>query len=335
MRRSFVRPFAVARRATVSAAPRPMLRRTIVAAVLAISLSGCTHSASVAPVRATAPVPVAAPAVVAPLPARITIARTVAERSYTVQSSATIERDSAGRTDTQRIDTRASIALSMTRTDDGALRGSGRVDAFTVQLSGAGVVVPLPSSGLSSSATATKQVRPSGFAPLLFDAALEATSVRVTARPPLINECDRNEAGATTLVHDLLVRVPSTIVVGASWRDSISSVLCRVGIPITVRAVHEYVVQSVDGSGATTAIRIRRTIATRLDGKVGSAWRTLELSGTGTGANDIRVDATSGAVQSIDGQYVLTLQLIERGRSSAPKSQRVTQKTTLHAETPR
>ncbi len=302
----------------------------LLAPLFATAVAACTRSAVVAPVPAAAPAPIIAPAAPTLRPARISIARTVGAHSYTVRSSATIERDSAGRTDTQRIDTRASIVLALTRSDDGALRGNGRVDAFAVQISGAGVVASLPAAGASS-----KKANPETFAPLNFDAALDATSLRVTARPPLINECDRTESGATSLVHDLLLRIPAAVLVGDTWRDSTSSVLCRVGIPITVRAMHEYVVQAVEGSGATATIRVQRTTSTRLDGKIGTTWRTLELSGIGSGTDDVRVDASTGVMQSIDGQYVLTLQVSERGRSSAPRSQRVTQQSTLHAETPR
>jgi hypothetical protein len=268
--------------------------------------------------------------VAAPLPARTAVARSVTERSYAVRSSATIERDSASRTDVQRIETRVTVALGVSRSNEGNVRGSGRIDAFSVQLTGAGVVVPLPPASRAPTTPRTTAV--DSFKPVLFDAVLDAASMRVTTRPPMVNECDRNEAGAVSVVHELLIRVPASVVRGESWRDSTSSVLCRVGMPITVHATHEYLVESIDGGTSTASLRLKRTTSTRLDGKVTTTWRTLELTGVGTGTDDMRVDALSGAVQSLDGQSVLTVQVSERGRSTATRSQRMTQKSTLHAE---
>lgn len=291
--------------------------------------SACSRGAAPAPVAAPAPAPVPPP-VVAPLPARITLASAVAERRYDVTSSARIERDSAGHKDEQRVESQGVITWTLQRSADGALRGSGRVDSFAVRIEGAGVAAPTVQSRSTSGA-------PGGTSPTVlpavaFDAVLDAISVRVVTRPPLANECDRSESGATALVRDLLLRVPTRVASGDRWRDSSVSIICRVGIPITVRSTHEYVLERVEGVLPTMTLHIKRVTTTRLEGKLGSAWRALELTGTGTGTDDARVDVSTGALMLLDGQGTLTLQLTDRSRPTTPRTQRITQQLTTHAE---
>lgn len=299
------------------------------ATVAIFTVTACGRATAPSPVVAPTPVPVSAP-VAAPLPARIAVASAVAERRYDVKSSARIERDSAGRKDEQRVESQGVVTWMLQRSPDGALRGSGRVDSFAVKIEGAGVAAPTVQS--KSTSGSVGGASPTIFPAVAFDAILDAISVRVVTRPPLANECDRSESGATALVRDLLLRVPTSVVSGDRWRDSSVSIICRVGIPITVRSTHEYVLERVEGMLPATTLFIKRTTATRLEGKLGSAWRALELTGSGTGTDDARIDVSTGALMLLDGQGTLTLQLTDRSRPSTPRTQRITQQLTTHAE---
>ncbi len=292
-------------------------------------MSACGRAAAPSVVITPAPVPAAAPVAVV-LPSRIAVASAVAERSYEVRATARIERDSAGHNDEQRVESRGVVTWSLRRAADGAVRGSGRVDSFAVRIEGAGAPVPTPVP-ISNVSGALSRVPTS----VAFDAVLDATTVRVVTRPPLANECDRPESSATALVRDLLVRVPTSVVSGDRWRDSSVSIVCRVGIPITVRSQHEYLLERVEGAAANMTLYIKRTTSTRLEGKLGSAWRALELTGSGSATDNARVDVTTGALLQLDGQGTLTLQLIDRSRPTTPRTQRITQQLTTHVESRR
>lgn len=302
-------------------------RTVAFAFVTAVAVSACGRTAAPSPVAAATPVPVA-PAAVAPLPPRLAVASIVAERRYDVRSSARIERDSAGRKDEQRVESQGVVTWSLQRSADGSLRGSGRVDAFVVRIEGAGASPPL---GQAATATNLPTAAPISTT-VAFDAILDAISVRVVTRPPLANECDRPEAAATALVRDLLLRVPTTVASGDRWRDSTVSIICRVGIAIAVRSQHEYLLERIEKSASTATLVISRVTSTRLEGKLGSAWRALELAGSGTETDNARVDVTTGALLLLDGQGTLTLQLTDRSRPNTPRTQRITQQLTTHAE---
>ena len=302
---------------------------TVTVTVSVFVLSGCGHAVAPPAVVAPTPIPVALP-VEAPVPSRIMVASAVAERRYDVRATARIERDSAGHREEQRVESHGVVTWSLQRSADGAMRGSGRVDSFAVRIEGAGA--PAPTAVTVSGASGAVSRVPTSVA---FDAVLDAMTVRVVTRPPLANECDRPESGATALVRDLLVRVPTSVVGGDRWRDSAVSIVCRVGIPITVRSQHEYVLERVEGVAANRTLYITRTTSTRLEGKLGSAWRALELTGSGRATDTARVDVTTGALVQLDGQGMLTLQLTDRSRPTTPRTQRITQQLTTHAEVKR
>jgi len=296
------------------------------AIVMACAITACSRTPAPIPVASAAPIPVAPPVVVA-MPARIVVAGSVAERRYDVRATARIERDSAGQKEVQRVESSGIVTWSLERASDGAVKASGRVDSFAVHIEGAGAPAATVVAGSSASG-----VVPHSVTSVAFDAVLDAMSVRVVTRPPLANECDRPESAATALVRDLLVRVPTSVSAGDRWRDSSVSLVCRVGIPITVRSQHEYVLERVEGGPPNTTLHIQRTTSTRLDGKLGSAWRALELTGSGRATESARVDVTTGALLQLDGQGTLTLQLTDRSRPTAPRTQRITQTLTTHAE---
>jgi hypothetical protein len=189
----------------------------------------------------------------------------------------------------------------------------GQVDSFTVR------------STLDTTRRAGAPVMP---ALLLLEATLDSTVLRVTTRPPLANECDRPEAGAAALAREVLVRVPDGVVVGDQWRDSSVALVCRSGVPITVYTS----VQSRLDKATSETLTITRTIASRLEGTGGSAFRALALTGSATGTQRLEVSVARGTMEKLEGTSTLTLQVSERAPPAAARTQQVTQRVELQAE---
>jgi hypothetical protein len=309
------------------------LRRASLAVGAWLVMAACGAPPAPAPVPMPAPRPVTPPPVTVSV-LRVSIPSSVPAQRYDVRVRARLQRDSAGRKDEQRVESRGLVTMSLQRAADGALRSSGRVDSFAVQVDGAGVspVSASPTSSPTFAAVSTP------LGPVLFDASLDGLRLLVATRPPLANECDRPEAGATALVRDLVVRIPASLSEGDRWRDSTVSIVCRVGIPITVRTQSEYEVRRIEQRsesgpeprGSTGTVIVRRQSSTRMEGKLTSAWRALELVGTGLGSDEMRVDVASGALLQLEGEGTLTLQLTDRSRGT-PRVQRVVQALTVRA----
>ena len=275
-----------------------------------------------------APVPTPSPAVAAPaLPSpivstRVLLPRTQPITTWTISAVTRLNVSGAampaGVSDEQRVDTRALVSMSFERTATGALRGSGQVDSFTVRSSIADSPTPAP---LTAAA-------PSRVSLLLIDAFIDSTSLRVVARPPLANECDRSEVSAMQLARELLVRVPDGVGEGAQWRDSTVTLVCRSGVPLTVYTITHSTLATV----SRETLVVRREMTTRLEGKGGSAFRAFDLVGTGSGSQRLEIAARTGILETLQGSSTLTMQLTERIPPGTPRSQQVLQRVELRAE---
>lgn len=224
----------------------------------------------------------------------------------------------AGVSDEQRIDTRALVSMSFERTATGALRGSGQVDSFTVRSSIADSPTPL----------VVVAVAPSRPSLLLIDALIDSTNLRVVARPPLANECDRPEVSAMQLARELLVRIPDGVGEGDQWRDSTVTLVCRNGVPLTVYTITRSTLATV----SRETLVVRREMTTKLEGKGGTAFRAFELVGTGSGSQRLEIAARTGILETLLGTSTLTMQLMERIPPGTPRSQQVLQRVELRAE---
>jgi hypothetical protein len=241
-----------------------------------------------------------------PAVVRVSLPARLVGTTWRVESSARVT--IAGGGGEQRIDSYALVSWSAERQPHGALRASGQVDSFTVR------------SGLDSRRTAPVPTMP---ALILLDATLESGAVRVSTRPPLANECDRPEASAAALARDLLVRVPNGVAVGDRWRDSVVTLTCRSGVPMVV---HTTVLSQLEELTDELLV-VRRDLTAQYQGKGGTAFRTLELTGTGVGAQRARVHALRGTLERLEGTMTLTLQATERTPGNAPRSQQIVQRT--------
>lgn len=291
-------------------------KSTVFPCIVFVLASSCAGGAAVN----SSPIP--APSSPAALPAgaearRVSLPLRVMGATWRVSSVARVKVTGGGvsgaAAEEQRIESRGLVSWTVERTSAGAIRASGQVDSFTVRTSfdaGKGAMLPtMP--GL-----------------LLLDATLDSATVRVTTKPPLANECDRPEAGASAMARELLVRIPNGILVGERWRDSSVTLICRSGVPMTVHTTVTSTVESVD----EVVVVVRREMVSRFEGKSGSPFRSLELSGTSTGAQRVEIGAQRGAVERLEGTSTLTLQATERLSGAVPRVQQVTQRVEIRAE---
>ncbi len=275
-----------------------------------VSASGCASgSGPVArPTPASLPAPDAPPGP-PPSAARYAIPALVTDTRYRIESVTLFERDSAGRKESQRSTSKAQSVIRLRRSGSGAFVGTGRVFGYSV------------SSPLSPS--------PVAFDSLRFDAVQDARELRVVVQPPLANECDRPETGALTLVRDLLVRVPTSVAIGETWRDSTVQIVCRASLPLIVRTAAEYVVMDVSRGDDGLLVAIRRTTTSRVDGRITSPWRSVDVVGTGSGSLDIKVSVATGAVRHVQGTSTMTMTMTDHTPPAARRIQQVTQRVAV------
>ncbi len=284
----------------------------------AVFLSACAPAVAPLPTPApSAPTPSVAPA--APAVSRVLLPPRLNATTWRVTSSARLKASGAGvSTDEQRVDTRALVSWSLTRTATGGLRGTGQVDSFTV----------------SSSLDTAKSVSPRGTASntgsslLLIEATVDSALARVSIRPPLANECDRSEVSAASLARELLIRIPDGVAANDRWRDSTAMLVCRSGVPMVVHTTTWSTLESIDAD----RLIVKRDITTRLEGKGGSAFRALELNGNGTGAQRAEVRVSDGSVSKLEGSSTLTLQLRETAPPAPTRSSQLVQRVEYRAE---
>ncbi len=309
--------------------------RRLMIALAVISAAAC------APTRPVVePMPEAPPVVVAPPPApvapsSVTIATSHDTLRYDVVSTARVERDSAGQANREEIVTKARVSFAMERIGTGVLgraldlRSTGRVDGFVITSSDR--VTGSRSSALPG--VATTPSRPVAPLTVPFDATLNGLTARVSPRPALVNECDQPEMSALALARELLVRLPPELVVGRSWSDTTRVFMCRGGVPVTVQQVGTATVRSLESgpNGAFTRVNIDRTLQTRVEGQLATSWRTVGLTGRGSGTQQLIVDATTGALVELQSESTMQLDVRDSARRDQGQ-QSLTQRVTLTAE---
>lgn len=242
---------------------------------------------------------------------------------YLSEVSATLERDSAGRVLTEHVATRALITLQGRRDTLGAFRGSGVVDSFTVR----GLERALAPNQSEPTSATTVPVMTDAPLTVSFDAAFDTRNLRIATKPPLANECDRPETGATNLVRDLLVRLPKTLAVGQAWQDSSVTFVCRLGVPITSRTKSNYTVERADKVQGGVELIVRKLSDTQLNGELKNTWRTMTVTASGRTTHSIRVDATSGVVRAVESDGTMTIKLNDSSRRDGSGTQDIRQTT--------
>lgn len=292
---------------------RRSLGALVPAVVPALLLAACGGPALSPTVLPPAPAP-AAPTTSPPAVARLTLPLRLASTTWRVQSAATLRVSGAGAGagPEQRVQSNALVSWSADRQPTGAVRASGQVDSFTVR---------------TSFDTQRGTQIASTPAMILLEAALDSTALRVATRPPLANECDRPEAGAAALARELLVRVPDGVGRGDRWQDSSVVLICRNGVPMTAYTAIVSRLESLDAD----RLIVRRDVTSRFEGKGGTAFRGLELTGTGAGVQRVEISAQRGTVERLEGSGTLTLQATERLPGNAPRTHQIVQRSEYSA----
>ncbi|HYW30091.1 MAG TPA: hypothetical protein VE869_01200 [Gemmatimonas sp.] len=286
----------------------------------ACALAACSGGLTPAPAPAPAPAPgPAAPRAETPAvrATRFRLPLALSSVSYRVELRAELERDSASRRERDVSETSARVALALRRDARGSLRGTGRVDSFTVRASGVSV---RPSANVTRS---TASVPAPLFTSVAVDATLDSTQLRATVRPALPNECDRPEAAAASIARELLVRVPENVSIGDRWRDSLVTLVCRGAIPMTLRTIVESVADETrDGD---RILHVRQSTFSVLEGSSRTPWRQVTVSGTGSGTQDVLIDIARGVVTAIDGGSTLVVTVMNGSLRDASATQTVKQ----------
>ncbi|MCA0375832.1 MAG: hypothetical protein LCH84_09200 [Gemmatimonadetes bacterium] len=300
--------------------------------VLAWALGGALLAACAGGRIAPAPPSPAAPVVTdsaVPRPAvrALMLPATTGSLTWRVTNSAVLRVSASGAPASgaqpaeQRTSTQALVNWTATRTPTGGLRATGQVDSFVVRST-------LDTGRARAGSAPSAAARDAAPTLVLLDATLDSAFARVVTRPPLTNECDRVEAAAAQLARELLLRIPDGMVVGAQWRDSSVALVCRSGVPM---AVHTTTLSTLEGFDDEVATLVRTT-QQRVDGKGGSPFQALEVSGSGSGTQRVRLRVRDGAIETLDDTSTLTLLLTDRVPAAAARTQQVVQQRTLHAE---
>jgi hypothetical protein len=264
-------------------------------------------------VRAPVPPPV--------VPVAVPTAAAVAWRSsypavpqqYDVRVETGLERDSAGTREAVPVVTTARVAFTWPGVGGMSLRRvRGQVSDLVVR----------GSDRVSDPAARPTPVRTA------FEATLDSAGVRIALVPALVNECDAPATAAVPLVRELLVRWPSVVEPGMTWRDSVLTFACRGGVPMTTRTRSRYEV--VVGADSAVVV-VRRTSELEVTGELRQPWRSVRLVGRGTGGAEWVVVRATGAFRSVRGTSDVVLEVSDAARAGAGSAQRVRQRTTLVA----
>jgi len=189
------------------------------------------------------------------------------------------------------------VQWELSRDPMGALRGRGVVDSFTVR------------SSLDSAARAS--VAPA----LLIDVVLDSTTVRVMPRPVLTNSCDRPETVAASLAREVLIRIPNGMPVGATWRDSSVTFLCRDGVPLTVMTMTRTRLVELSSRRGV----IERVGVMRVSGSGGAVYRAMTVQGEGDTRDRVELDLLRGTVDRLRGERTLALRIMPRPVTTRPR----------------
>lgn len=292
-------------------------------------VGGCTPAVTPLPGPARAPTPVERPAEVVRPAARVLLAPGHETVRYTVRSRSQLTQDSAGTPIVEQLEATAFVSFALTRLGDPTstvpmgLRGTGRVEEF--------VLTPTTRLFNARSSAPAGVTQPPEYPrlPLTvpFEALVEGSTARVSSTPPLANECDRPETGATAMARELLVRLPGALAAGSAWTDTARVFVCRGGLPVTVHTIASNRVTAVDDSpdGPATRIRVVRSLTVRADGAQTSAWRKVTVQGRGQGRQELVVSAPAGVIQELRGESETVFDVRDSARPNDGE-QRITQR---------
>jgi hypothetical protein len=161
----------------------------------------------------------------------------------------------------------------------------GSVDSVAVTTPGR---IPTPTAG--------SNVRPHFRAELGSDGrVVNLTSDATTACQAAV---DPLSAAALTL----FVTIPPTISVGASWKDTVSTITCRGRMAVITTAIRQYKVVTDTVIGSRPALLLRRTDSLNVRNRPDTTSGQMTAAGAGSAAFLLYVDPASGMLLNATGQ---------------------------------
>jgi hypothetical protein len=119
--------------------------------------------------------------------------------------------------------------------------------------------------------------------------------------------CDSMREVAEATVRNTLARIPRTLVIGATWSDSVKTTLCRGSIPMTSTMQSVYRIQDIQDSAGTSLLRIARASRLSLSGSGLQNGRQVTVSGQGQSETIQTYGISNGAFLGSDGHSSMEL----------------------------
>lgn len=131
-------------------------------------------------------------------------------------------------------------------------------------------------------------------------------------------------------MREVVVPLPSSLTPRQQWADSVVTLSCRDGVPITTLTTSAYSLLGREQRRGQQLLRIRRVSDMRTDGSQVRRGQAIGLSGTGTEEATLLVDASRGVL--VESESRVRVELVLSGREGEiPLRQRFTQRVRLVA----
>jgi hypothetical protein len=268
--------------------------------ILAVLTAACTTTGSgrPAPARTTTAPSAAAPNTGGPW--RASPPAGFEKVTITTQSTVTITSDTLTRTDTLH----ATLGASYSWTSGAVRKADGQLTDYRVAIGG--MAAPSAPPGL-------KLPRP-------FSAvATTGTALHFTL-PAESSVCTEPALSTVQGLHDAWVALPSQLVVGAEWTDTVTTLSCRDRVLLRGTSVRRFRVRrgEVDEAKRVVVI-IERTARGRLTGDGDQFGEKISINGETAGTMQYAFDPVVGRFVRASGTSVLTFSLKSSRRSQAVK----------------
>jgi hypothetical protein len=175
---------------------------------------------------------------------------------------------------------------------------SGAIDSFTVR--GSGRLNGAPLAG-----------------PVRFHGEGTTFGKLMTFVPDLPVSCDSPAEALVAVARDLIVPLPDRVTIGSTWRDTVTSTICRGGIPLTTTAVRQYEARALATYAGTEALELARTTELTVTGSGTQYGQSVSVTGQGSGSAALFVDlAGGGLVRSMGETTVMVTFMGPRGTTA-------------------
>jgi hypothetical protein len=126
---------------------------------------------------------------------------------------------------------------------------------------------------------------------------------------PDASVCDMPQASIVHGVRDLWLSLPDTLRADLRWSDSVTYVVCRDSIPLTMDVRRDFRVTGAMWRDSTVVVTVERRTETHLNGTGRQFGDSVTLSGEGTGAAMFEVSLRTGAATFASGESELRVTL--------------------------